>query len=143
VKVITALSLGLLTWITVHTIRLANIAPFEPGWRRPGASQMEVRSMRMQIPPVGGVAHVTAKRVRPGFERVGPFFLGIPSFIELDEVTLDTGSGDLRRTFRSPQGRWNDKQITLSGPVTCEQEVEGWSAREVRVNERGNVYVLR
>ena len=142
-KLLSVLALALLTWIAAHANRLASIVPFEPGWRPPNATQMELRSVCLQIPPLGGVVHITAKRARPGYERVGPFFLGIPSFIELDEVTVDTGSGDLRRTFRSPRGRWTSKQIKLSGPITCQQEAEGWRARNVRVNNRGNVYILR
>jgi hypothetical protein len=129
--------------VFVDVVRLTIVAPFDPSWQNDEAPKIEMRSVRFQLPPLEGTTLIHAEVLRPGYSSVGPFSFGIPTFFDLQDVTVVTRSGELPRSFHCARGRLTGELVELAGPVTCSQETPSWTARSVTVARDGLVTVYR
>ncbi|MBK8100112.1 MAG: hypothetical protein IPK26_23675 [Planctomycetes bacterium] len=130
--------------MAVRCQRLWAVPAFVPAIDVAAPAQLQIEGLQIALPAEAARLVVKARQAAAGHERVGPFWLGMPTFVELRfvEVEFLAAGGPVRRLLAS-RGRWDGNVIRLAGPVRCEGESETWVAREVNLSAEGGVEVLR
>lgn len=126
----------------VQAVRHATRPPFAPGLPDVGREHLQIAGLELLVPPVAGVTRLRVERVRPGHERLGPFWFGIPTHLDLSGVTVigpDAAGAEV--SCRCQRGRWDADGVHLMGPVLCESGSGASLAERVRVGDDGVIRV--
>jgi len=85
-----------------------------------------------------------ARLAKPGHETIGPFSLGIPTFLELRQITATAESAvGGAHDFRADRGRWDSAGLLLEGPVHCRGRDVTFAADRVTISPTGTVRIGR